>query len=83
MHLVVLNTGSFGHSLTGKELGLNVVRAPAYSSFNLGPDDERANARFIPRQDQGEHELSWQMVGGRFDETRVSRAAQVFSTLPV
>jgi hypothetical protein len=23
------------------------------------------------------------MVGGRFDETRVSRAAQVFSTLPV
>lgn len=84
MHLVVLNTGSFGHSLTGKELGLSVVRAPAYSSFNLDPDDERANARFIPRQDQGEHELSWQvMVGGRFDETRVSRAAQVFSTLPV
>jgi alpha-mannosidase len=84
VHLVVLNTGSFGHSLTGKELGLSVVRAPAYSSFNLDPDDERANARFIPRQDQGEHELSWQvMVGGRFDETRVSRAAQVFSTLPV
>lgn len=53
MHLVVLNTGSFGHSLTGKKLGLNVVRAPAYSSFNLDPDDERANARFIPRQEPG------------------------------
>lgn len=84
VHLAVLNTGSFGHSLTERELGLNVVRAPAYSSFNLDPDDERANARFIPRQDQGEHELTWQvMVGGRFDESRVSRAAQVFSTPPV
>jgi hypothetical protein len=55
----VLNTGSFGHSLTQHELGLNVVRAPAYSSFNLNPDDERDNVRFIPRQDQGEHEMSW------------------------
>ncbi len=84
VHLAVLNTGSFGHSLTESELGLNVVRAPAYSSFNLNPDDERANARFIPRQDQGEHELSWQvMVGGRFNEPKVSRAAQVFNTPPV
>lgn len=84
VHLAVLNTGSFGHSLTAKELGLNVVRAPAYSSFNLDPRDERANARFIPRQDQGEHELAWQvMVGGRFNETRISRAAQVFNTPPV
>ncbi|MDA0334612.1 MAG: hypothetical protein O2782_05560 [bacterium] len=84
VHLAVLNTGSFGHSLTAAELGLNVVRAPAYSSFNLNPDDERANARFIPRQDQGEHEMSWQvMVGARFDETRISRAAQVLNTPPV
>jgi alpha-mannosidase len=84
VHLAVLNTGSFGHSLTAAELGLNVVRAPAYSSFNLNPDDERSNARFIPRQDQGEHEMSWQiMVGARFDESRISRAAQVFNVPPV
>jgi hypothetical protein len=54
VHLTV--QGSFGHSLKEKELALNLLRAPAYSSFNLNPDDKRANSRFIPRQDQGEHE---------------------------
>jgi alpha-mannosidase len=84
VHLAVLNSGSFGYSHTGRELALNVVRSPAYSSFNLDPKDPRANARFVPRQDQGEHEVAWQvLVGGRFSETRVSRAAQVFSTPPV
>lgn len=83
-HLTVLNTGSFGHSLTEGELGLNVVRSPAYSSFNLDPNDARLNNRFIPRQDQGEHELTWQVVvGARFDESAISRAAQVLNTPPV
>ena len=84
VHLAVLNTGSFGHSLTDGELGLNVLRAPAYSSFNMNPNSERHNRRFAPRQDQGEHEVAYQvLVGKRFDETRVSRAAQVFNVPPV
>jgi alpha-mannosidase len=82
--LAVLNTGSFAHSLTPGELAINVVRSPAYSSFNIDPRDERLNNRFAPRQDQGEHELRYALlVGGRFDETRVSRAAQVLNTPPV
>lgn len=84
VHLAVVNNGSFAHSLTARQLAVNVLRAPAYSSFGLDPDDEGANARFAPRHDQGEHEVAWQvLVGGRFDETAVSRAAQVFNTPPV
>lgn len=84
VHLAVVNSGSFGHSLTGRQLAVNLLRAPAYSSFSLDPDDDGANARFAPRHDQGEHELAFQvLVGRRFDETVVSRAAQVFNTPPV
>ncbi len=83
-HLAVLNSGSFAHSFTADELALNILRAPAYSSFNINPDDEKLNARFAPRQDQGEHEVRFQLlVGKRCDETRISRAAQVFNTPPV
>jgi alpha-mannosidase len=82
--LAALNTGSFGHSLTHEELALNLLRSPAYSSFCLNPDDERHNDRFLPRQDQGEHELRFAlMVGGRFSEAQVSRAAQVFNVPPL
>ena len=84
MHLVVLNTGSFGHSLTGKNWASTwcapLRTAPStWIRTTSAPTPASSRAR-----NQGEHELSWQvMVGGRFDETRVSRAAQVFSTLPV
>lgn len=84
VHLAVVNTGSFGHSLTEGELGLNVLRAPSYSSFNLDPKDEATNRRFLPRQDQGEHEVSYRiLVGKRFSETRISRSSQTFNTPPV
>ncbi|MBT4613022.1 MAG: hypothetical protein HOC05_23450 [Gemmatimonadetes bacterium] len=84
VHLAVLNTGSFAHSLTERDLGINVLRAPAYSSMNLDPDDVEVNNRFMPRQDQGEHEVGYRiLVGKRFDESRISRAAQVFNTPPV
>lgn len=84
VYLAALNTGSFAHSLTTDELALNVVRSPAYSSFNIDPRDERLNNRFAPRQDQGEHEMRYALlVGGRFDEGRISRAAQVLNTPPV
>jgi len=83
VHLAVLNTGSFAHSFTPDELALNILRAPADSSFNINPDDEPLNARFAPRQDQGEHEVRFQLlVGKRCDETRISRAAQVLNTPP-
>ena len=81
--LAVLNTASFAHSLTGRELALNVLRSPAYSSFNLDPENPRQSQRFVPRQDQGEHMLCFSlMIGRRFAETPVSRAAQLLNTPP-
>lgn len=84
VYLAVLNTGSGAHSLTQDELALNVLRAPAYSSFNLNPNDEKLNNRFIPRQDQGEHELRFAFhIGRRFNETEISRAAALLNVPPV
>lgn len=64
VYLAVLNTGSFAHSLTSGEFAVNVVRPPAYSSFNIDPRDERLNNRFAPRQDQGEQELRYALLVG-------------------
>lgn len=80
----VANTGSGAHSLTQKEWAMSVLRSPAYSSFNINPNDARLNNRFLPRQDQGEHEVAYEViVGGRFDEAAVSQAAQALNTPPV
>jgi alpha-mannosidase len=84
VHLAIANTGSFAHSLTPDELAINVMRSPAYSSFNINPNDAQLNNRFAPRQDQGEHEMRYEvLVGGRFNETTISRAAQVLNSPPV
>lgn len=81
--LAVANTGSGAHSLTPKAWGLSVLRAPAYSSFNVDPDNPALNNRFLPRQDQGEHTMAWSVLPmADFDESKVSRAAQALNTPP-
>ena len=80
----IANTGSGAHSLTKTEWAVNVLRSPAYSSFNINPGDARLNNRFLPRQDQGEHEMRYEIIlGRRFDETAVSRTAQALNTPPI
>ncbi len=82
--LAVANTGSGAYSLTEKEWGISVLRSPAYSSFNSISIDDKLKGRFLPRHDQGEHEMRYSLhIGKRFHETEISRAAQVLNVPPV
>jgi len=82
-YLAVCNTGSFGHSLTRRNWCLNVMRSPAYASFSIAPGDPWNDDRFIPRQDQGEHEVVYELLAGkRFKERTVSQCAQVLNIPP-
>lgn len=81
--LGIANSGSFAHSLTADTLALNVLRAPAYSSFNLRTDRPFQPGRFKPRQDQGEHEVAWAITGGRrFAEPKMTDLAAALNTPP-
>jgi alpha-mannosidase len=74
--LGVVNNGSFGHSLTKRELGINVLRTPAYASFIMRPEHPHHAHRFTPRQDQGEHRAEFTLVPQpHFNELELTRAA--------
>jgi alpha-mannosidase len=74
---------SFGHSFAKNSLCLNVMRSPAYASFAIDPGDYWSDDRFLPRQDQGEHEVVYQVLAGkRFSERQVSEAASVLNVAP-
>lgn len=74
--LGVVNNASFAHSLTRQELGLNVLRTPAYASFIMRPDHPHHGHRFTPRQDQGEHRVDFTIVPQRHrDERELTRIA--------
>ena len=82
--LAVANTGSGAYSLTEKEWGISVLRSPAYSSFYSIRGNKDLQSRFLPRHDQGEHEMRYVLlIGKRFRETEISRAAQVLNVPPV
>jgi alpha-mannosidase len=82
-YLAICNTGSFGHSFAKNSLCLNVMRSPAYASFAIDPGDYWSDDRFLPRQDQGEHEVVYQVLAGkRFSERQVSEAASVLNVAP-
>jgi len=81
--LGVAGTGSFAHSFCGGVLAINVLRSPAYSSFNLRPDNPHHAGRFQPRQDQGEHEMRYALLGGRrFREQGMHEAADLLNLPP-
>ncbi len=83
--LAVASTGSSAHSLTQQGvLQLNVLRSPAYASFNLKPQSEWAHRRFMPRQDIGGHEMCYAvMPAGRFDEATVRKLSALLNMPPV
>jgi alpha-mannosidase len=82
--VAVTSTGSGAYSLTEKEWGISVLRSPAYSSFHSIHFDDKLKRRFLPRHDQGEHEMRYSLhIGKRFRETEISRAAQVLNVPPV
>ena len=60
------------------------MRSPAYGSFNIDPDDELLNGRFLPCQDQGEHEMSYRVVvGTSFRESKIHKAVATLNALPI
>jgi len=82
-YMATLNTGSFAHSLTRTNLCLNLTRSPAYSSFNVKPSHKWDTGRFLPRQDQGEHEVRFRFLfGKRFSELAVTDAAAALNIEP-
>lgn len=76
--LAIASTGTAGAALPAEDntLYLNVLRSPAYASFGLRAGDWR-HQRFLPRHDQGEHEVRWRlMVGRRLSEGAVRDLAE-------
>lgn len=83
MTVSVVNDGSFGHSFTSRGPALNLLRSPAYASFNLKHRNDTHVNRFIPRQDQGEHTFRFRvMFMHRFNEEIVQKEAALFNMQP-
>ena len=81
--VATLNDSSHAHSLWRDTLYLNVLRSPPHATMWLRPNLDAHEFRYWPRQDQGEHEVRFRvMFGEHFDETTVSRAAQVMNVPP-
>lgn len=81
--LGVVNDGSFAHSLTREFLALNVLRSPPYASFGLRPDLRHHAQRFTPRQDQGEHCVSFLIEPtAAFDEAELRQQANDLNAPP-
>lgn len=82
-YLAVIGDGSFAHCLRPRELAVNVLRSPAYASFIIQPDDPYNDRRFVPRHDQGEHEVRYLLsFGPTLDESRLTRQAEAFHAEP-
>jgi alpha-mannosidase len=80
----VANTGSFAHNLTKNTLYLNVMRSPAYASFGMKENNRFTDKRFRPRQDQGEHLMSYliRFSEGQFNEMQASHDAALLNASP-
>ncbi len=81
--LGVINDASFAHNLTQDAMAINVMRSPAYTSFIIQPNEPYNDNRFVPRQDQGEHERSYELVWGQqLCERTLTQSAGVLNNQP-
>ena len=82
-YVAALNNGSCAHSLTKSHLCLNILRSPAYASMRVTPGDVWGDNRFLPRHDQGEHEVAFKFLfGRRFVEREVTQVSTAFNAVP-
>lgn len=82
-YVAALSTGSCAHNLTQGHLCLNILRSPTYASMGVTPGDDWSDHRFLPRHDQGEHEVGFQFLfGRRFVEREISQAASILNAAP-
>lgn len=81
--IAVINDASYAHNLTHKALAINVLRSPAYSSFNVKKDDPYNDNRFLPRQDQGEHQRRYELAWGTsLSERDLTQKAATLNAIP-
>lgn len=74
--LGLVTTTAVGHSCTSEALAANVCRAPAYAVFQPPADMPRLHDRCLPRQDLGQHAVSWRVLAlPRLDEAALAEAA--------
>ncbi len=83
-YIGLVNKGSYAHSLYQNTLYVNVLRSPAFTSFDLDKQMDRYQKRFIPRQDQGEHlQVAFGCVFDKKPETAdMERLAAQFNMPP-
>ena len=83
--LTVANDGVYGSHCEGSTVYLSLLRSPGYATHPI--DDRKLihEERFIPRMDQGVHNLRFAVCGGRNEErrSRVDFEAQVLNEAPV
>lgn len=76
----LINESSYAHNLTHDTLAVNVMRSPAYTSFNIKPHHPLVDNRFAPRQDQGEQEVRYELCWGtKLNERAITQQATAFN----
>ena len=82
--LTIINDGTYGSHCDGTTVCLSLLRSPAYAAHPI--DDRKLvhEERFIPRMDQGEHNLRFSICGGGTEDRKrtVDFEAQVFNEVP-
>lgn len=82
-YVCLINSSSYAHNLTKDTLAVSVMRSPAYTSFIIQPNHPHNDNRFTPRQDQGEHQVCYELCwGSKFDEVAVTRHATLLNSEP-
>lgn len=82
--LTVVNTATYGSHASADTLYLSLLRAPAYAAHPIEERPLLRDDRFVPRADQGEHVLTFQICGGPTAERRhrVEQEAQFYNEAP-
>lgn len=83
--LTIANTGVYGSHCKGNTISLSLLRSPGYACHPIEDRKLIHEERFIPRMDQGEHDLHFAICGGSAEERhwKVDFEAQVLNETPV
>lgn len=65
--LTVSNTGIYGSHCVDGTISLSLLHSPAYAAHPIEMRPLVHEERFVPRMDQGEHEISFTVCGGNSD----------------
>ncbi len=83
--IAILNDSIYGFSAKGNVMQLTLVRGAAYTAHFISEDRKiLRDDRYNPRNDQGEHRYSFELMGGEYNNVRntVDRVALSFNEKP-